>query len=200
VDEAIAAEDVWRPIDHESAWAPFDDRFKFALNFHERSIPAIQLDPGCLVLDLAEGCVAYPLVRRVPESHRTASAGGAGHRRGPGFGQQHARRGAWWPVFAHLGEHGGGGDLAPAREAEGDRRIRVAEQQLADAFAGRANLAVAQVKLFDEQQRGECLPGSCPKPSEWPAASPDTAADGTLRHRSGRPNKEDQQSKIRLIK
>lgn len=54
MEETIGVEDVWRKTGYDSAWAPFNERFKFAPNFYERDIPAIKLDPGCLVISLAE--------------------------------------------------------------------------------------------------------------------------------------------------
>ncbi|MFZ2510754.1 MAG: DUF2716 domain-containing protein [Gordonia sp. (in: high G+C Gram-positive bacteria)] len=54
VDESINAADVWREVDYDIAWAPFDERFAFKANFHEREHPAIRLSDDCLVLDLGE--------------------------------------------------------------------------------------------------------------------------------------------------
>ncbi len=54
VDESINAADVWREIDYDVAWAPFDQRFAFSANFHEREHPAIRLSDDCLVLDLGD--------------------------------------------------------------------------------------------------------------------------------------------------
>jgi len=53
-DESISATDVWREVDYDTAWAPFDERFAFRPDFHEREQPAIRLADDCLVLDLAE--------------------------------------------------------------------------------------------------------------------------------------------------
>jgi hypothetical protein len=53
VSSPFAAEDVWHPLDYEEAWAPFDNRFDFRANFHERVEPAIRLPERSLVLDLS---------------------------------------------------------------------------------------------------------------------------------------------------
>jgi len=49
-------------IDYEAAWAPFDERFDFEPDFHERGKSAIRLHPDCLVIDLA-GLFASPAAR-----------------------------------------------------------------------------------------------------------------------------------------
>jgi hypothetical protein len=38
----------WRVVDDEAAWAPFDERFRFEPDFHERGKPAIRLHPESL--------------------------------------------------------------------------------------------------------------------------------------------------------
>lgn len=43
---------VWREVDYETAWTPFDRRFVFAPDFYERSAPAIRLPEDALVVDL----------------------------------------------------------------------------------------------------------------------------------------------------
>lgn len=45
-------EDVWRPVDDDEAWDPFNARFEFRLNYHEQTQPAIRLPDRCLVVDL----------------------------------------------------------------------------------------------------------------------------------------------------
>jgi hypothetical protein len=45
---------VWHEIDYASGWAPFEERFDFKPDFHERVQPAIRLHPDCLVLDLSD--------------------------------------------------------------------------------------------------------------------------------------------------
>jgi hypothetical protein len=45
-------EDVWRPIDYDEAWAPFDARFEFKPDYYERNVPAIRMGASCLVVDL----------------------------------------------------------------------------------------------------------------------------------------------------
>lgn len=47
-----AADDVWREVDYDSAWAPFNERFGFVANYYERVRPAIELPPDSLVIDL----------------------------------------------------------------------------------------------------------------------------------------------------
>jgi hypothetical protein len=44
----------WREIEYESSWARFNQRFDFKPDFHERTRPALRLDPDCLVLDLGD--------------------------------------------------------------------------------------------------------------------------------------------------
>ncbi len=41
-------------MDYATAWAPFDARFAARPDFSERYAPALQLDAGCLVIDLAD--------------------------------------------------------------------------------------------------------------------------------------------------
>lgn len=53
--------DVWHEIDYETAWAPFNRRFRFTANFYERDEPAVQLEQGCLVVDLANSIAAVPV-------------------------------------------------------------------------------------------------------------------------------------------
>ena len=53
VSSPFAAEGLWHPLDYDQAWAPFDERFAFKANFHERTQPAITLPPQSLVIDLA---------------------------------------------------------------------------------------------------------------------------------------------------
>lgn len=53
MDELISADNVWREVDYDAAWTPFNERFNFAANYHDRDNPAIRLDPSCLVIDLA---------------------------------------------------------------------------------------------------------------------------------------------------
>lgn len=53
VSSPFAVEGVWHPLDYDQAWAPFEARFAFKANFHERVMPAITLPPRCLVIDLA---------------------------------------------------------------------------------------------------------------------------------------------------
>ncbi|MEI8408591.1 MULTISPECIES: DUF2716 domain-containing protein [unclassified Kribbella] len=45
-------EDVWRPVDDDEAWDPFNARFEFRPNYHEQTQPAIRLPDRCLVVDL----------------------------------------------------------------------------------------------------------------------------------------------------
>jgi hypothetical protein len=40
-------------LDHDEAWAPFDERFQFRPDYSERTEPAITLSPDGLVIDLA---------------------------------------------------------------------------------------------------------------------------------------------------
>ena len=44
---------VWRELDYESAWRPFDRHFAFAPDYYERVVPAIELPAGALVVDLS---------------------------------------------------------------------------------------------------------------------------------------------------
>lgn len=44
--------DVWREVDYDSAWTPFNERFGFVANYYERDLPASQFPPGSLVIDL----------------------------------------------------------------------------------------------------------------------------------------------------
>lgn len=46
-------EGVWREIDHDEAWGPFDRQFSSDPDYSERDRPAIQLPVGALVIDLA---------------------------------------------------------------------------------------------------------------------------------------------------
>ncbi|MFE6645031.1 DUF2716 domain-containing protein [Nocardioides sp. NPDC057772] len=53
--------DVWHEVvDDAAIWARFNQRFAFKANYYERSRPAIRLDPGCLVIDLAPICSGSP--------------------------------------------------------------------------------------------------------------------------------------------
>lgn len=45
-------DDVWFAVDYDDAWAPFDARFGFRPNYHERQAPAIRLPERSMVLDL----------------------------------------------------------------------------------------------------------------------------------------------------
>ncbi|MFT3872261.1 MAG: DUF2716 domain-containing protein [Nocardioides sp.] len=47
------ASDVWREVDYDSAWTPFNERFGFVANYYERDRPAVQLPPDSLVIDLS---------------------------------------------------------------------------------------------------------------------------------------------------
>lgn len=54
VDAPLTRSDIWRQApDHSEIWDRFNHRFEFRADFYERSRPAIRLDPGCLVIDLA---------------------------------------------------------------------------------------------------------------------------------------------------
>jgi hypothetical protein len=45
-------EDVWRPVDYDEAWAPFNARFEFRPDYYEHRQPAIRMPDRCLVVDL----------------------------------------------------------------------------------------------------------------------------------------------------
>ena len=49
----MANDRVWRECDYDEAWAPFNLRFAFRPDFHERQTPAIELPCDALVLDLS---------------------------------------------------------------------------------------------------------------------------------------------------
>lgn len=51
--EAEPDSPIWLLTDYESAWRPFNRRFDFEPDFHERDAPAIDLTDDCLVLDLS---------------------------------------------------------------------------------------------------------------------------------------------------
>lgn len=46
------SDDVWRVIDYDDAWAPFNARFDFRPDYYERHVPAIRLPDRSLVIDL----------------------------------------------------------------------------------------------------------------------------------------------------
>ena len=46
-------DEVWREVDDDAAWAPFNERFRFAPDYYERAAPAIALPDDSLVIDLA---------------------------------------------------------------------------------------------------------------------------------------------------
>lgn len=46
------ANDVWREVDYDSAWTPFNERFQFTPDYYERSAAAIRLPQNSLVIDL----------------------------------------------------------------------------------------------------------------------------------------------------
>ena len=43
---------VWRAIDYDASWAPFNDRFDFRPDYYQRRSPAIRLPDNALVIDL----------------------------------------------------------------------------------------------------------------------------------------------------
>lgn len=53
MDDDAAHETGWRPLDYREAWAPFDERFHFRPDHHDRSGPAIDLPPDGVVIDLS---------------------------------------------------------------------------------------------------------------------------------------------------
>lgn len=92
-------------------------------------------------------------------SVRTGFGRWTGHRRGAGFGEQHVCAGEPAAVFAHLGEHGRGGNRAHAREAEEGRGIGMLSQQRVDPFADSPDVSVQHVELVDEEHGAERFPG-----------------------------------------
>jgi len=60
--------------------------------------------------------------------------------------------------FAHLGEHGRGGDIAHPGEAEEDRSVWVVRQPFPDQLGNRPDLRVEQIQLVDEQPGAEHFP------------------------------------------
>ncbi|RHA37538.1 DUF2716 domain-containing protein [Cellulomonas rhizosphaerae] len=49
----LASEGPWHPVDYDSAWKPFYDKFDFKPEFAERSQPAIDAPTGSLVIGLS---------------------------------------------------------------------------------------------------------------------------------------------------
>ena len=43
---------IWREVDYDAAWRPFDDEFEFRPNVHESSEPAIRVPEGAVIIDL----------------------------------------------------------------------------------------------------------------------------------------------------
>jgi hypothetical protein len=59
-------EDVWRPVDYDEAWGPFNARFEFRPDHYEHRQPAIRMPDRCTELNGPRGPVRIALTCRDP--------------------------------------------------------------------------------------------------------------------------------------